>query len=333
MTRNEDAPIGQVLTSERRSMLGKRAEILASVRRTLQERGFTEFDTPILQVSRGSALPAAGVSFTSVTENVVLRTNPNAMKQILAEGFDAIFEIARTFRDELVDSTHVVEYSLIEIYRAYADYQTMRDLAVSLIVSITKSVTGSTVIRDDLGREVDLAQPWRSVTLHEVVTEHLGTDVSPETDVERIAKICRLHGVTIPNVVEHGAMVLALYENLVEHTLISPTIVTDFPVSVAPLAATHSRTPGLAEKWDLVVFGREVATSYTEIVDPLELAQRRRQFPDSLEMQAIDHELVALLQRGLPPCGGLAVGLERLIMTITGSTDIRAVAPLAILAN
>ena len=313
-----------------RSLLAARTRVIGSVRRMLQILGYAEFDTPILQfVGEPERRTSARVDLASFTQQACLRTNPASMKSLLAAGFDAIFEIARTFRDEPVDSTHVPEYSLAEIYRAYANYESMRDLARELVIGAAQAASGGTVIRDQHGQHVDLAEPWRWVTLHDVVAVHVKSEITPETGLSRLLAIAERHAVDVPAGASAGEVLVALYETVVEPVLTTPTFVADFPVCVSPLAAGRSCSPGLVQKWDLVICGREVATSYTELVDPAELIRRRESYPLVPELQAVDDDLIALHELGIPPCGGLAVGLERLIMTLTGATDIRKVIPFA----
>ncbi len=313
-----------------RSLLTARNRVIVSVRRMLQELGYAEFDTPILQFAGEpeQRIEARG-DLVSFTQQVCLRTNPTCMKNLLAAGFDAIFEFARTFRDEPVDSTHVPEYSLVEIYRAYASYESMRDLARELVIGAAQATSGGTVIRDQHGQPVDLAEPWRWVTLHDVVAEHLNSEVTPETGLCRLLAAAERHSVGTLIGASAGEVVLALYETLVEPILTTPTFVADFPTCVSPLAAERRGSPGLVQKWDLVICGREVATSYTELVDPAELIHRREEYPMVPELHAVHDDLIALHELGVPPCGGLAVGLERLIMTLTGATDIHMVIPFA----
>jgi lysyl-tRNA synthetase class 2 len=319
-----------LLNPDSRSLLTARNRVIGFVRRRLQELGYAEFDTPILQfVGEPESRIEARVDFLSFSQQACLRTNPTWMKNLLAAGFDAVFEFARTFRDEPIDSTHVPEYSLVEIYRAYADYESMRDLARGLVIGAAHATSGGTMIRDQQGLPVDLAKPWRWVTLHDVVAEHLNSDVTPETGLRRLLAVAERHSVYTPAGASAGEVVLALYETLVEPMLSAPTFVADFPTCVSPLAADRHGSPGLVQKWDLVICGREVGTSYTELVDPAELVCRRKEYSMVPELQTVDDGLIALHELGIPPCGGLAVGLERLIMTVTGATDIRMVIPFA----
>jgi lysyl-tRNA synthetase class 2 len=215
---------------------------------------------------------------------------------------------------------------MLEAYEAYGDYDTMADLTRDLVLSAAQAL-GSTVLP---GSDVDLAKPWRSVTIHDAVAEATGRDVTPDSGVDELRDAAETHGVALKPEWGAGEIVLELFEKLVEHTLLEPTFVRDYPAEVRPLARSHRRDPRLTEAWDLIIGGVELAPAYSELVDPIE--QRRRLTEQSVkaaggdvEAMQLDEDFLRALEYGAPPMGGMGLGVDRLVMLLTGSNIREAI--------
>ena len=314
-----------VVNASSRQMVRDRAAVVRSLRDTFHARGFVEVETPQLQVVHGGA--AARPFRTHVNAlalDVTLRIALELyLKRAVVGGIDKVFEIGKNFRNEGIDSTHFPEFTMEEFYEAYGDYDTVAELTRELVLNAARAV-GRTVVPDGAGGEIDLEQPWRSATLHALVSEAVGEQVDPGTPRERLVALAERHDVALKPDWDDGEVVLELFEQLVEHTLLHPTFVRDYPVSVRPLARDHRDDPRLAEAWDLVVAGTELATGYSELVDPVE--QRRRLTEQSIkaaggdaEAMQLDEDFLRALEHGAPPMGGQGMGVDRLVMLLTGA--------------
>jgi lysyl-tRNA synthetase, class II len=246
------------------------------------------------------------------------------LKKLVVGGIDRVFEIGRTFRNEGIDTTHNPEFTMLEAYQAYGDYDTMADLTRDLVVSAAEAL-GSTVVP---GTDIDLAKPWHSVTVHDAVAKAVGSPITPDTSAAELASAAEAHGVALQPHWSAGEIVLELFEKLVEHTLLEPTFVKDYPAEVRPLARPHRSDPRLTEAWDLIIGGVELAPAYSELIDPVE--QRRRLTEQSLraaggdpEAMQLDEDFLRALEHGAPPMGGMGLGVDRLVMLLTG-VNIRA---------
>jgi len=233
-----------------------------------------------------------------------------------------VYEIGPAFRNEGVDSSHSPEYTLLEAYESYGDYNTMAELTRRLVLDAAAAVGVDHGTALD-GAEIDLAGEWRSVTIHDAVSDAVGEPITPDTDVVELRRQAEKHAVGIKPDWSAGEIVLELFEKLVEHTLVQPTFVKDYPVDVRPLARPHRSDPRLAEAWDLIIGGVEIAPAYSELVDPVE--QRRRLEEQSLaaakgdpEAMQLDEDFLRALEYGMPPTGGMGMGVDRLVMILTG---------------
>ena len=313
-----------------RHMLEARSRLVDVLRRSLHDSGHIEVDTPLLQRSR----PSAGRSFRTETRSldphVYLRSSPLHLRAMLTTGMDRVFEIGRSFRDEPLDATHSPEYSLVELYQASANYQTLRATAYDLITTAARTVLGGTIIRSRAGDGVDLAASWKVVPFYTAVSVALARPVSPDTTTADLRGLAERHQVPVRAGADADEIALELYDRLVEPSTLAPTIHTDFPASRSPLARTCAHDERLAQKWDLVIDGREIATAYTELADADEL--RRRLAPDgdrilSSEAATLDAEWLDVFAVNMPAAGGLCIGLERLLVTLTGAADLCQVIP------
>lgn len=313
-----------------RNILQARSRVLDALRRALHDTGHLEVDTPLLQCSR----PAPGRSFRTETRSldphIYLRSSPLHLRAMLTAGVDRVFEIGRSFRDEPVDPTHSPEYSLVELYQASADYQSLRTVAHQLITTAARAALGDTTVRSPTGVSIDLAAGWKVIPFYEAVSSVVRRQITPETPAEHLHELARDHRVPTRGTAGADEILLELYDRLVEPDTIAPTVYTDFPAGPSPLAQTCAHDPRLAQKWDLVIDGREIATAYTELADAGEL--HRRVAPDGerilpSEAATLDDEWLDVFAAGMPPAGGLCIGLERLLITLTGAAELRDVIP------
>ena len=301
-----------------------RADVLRSLRSSYAARGYVEVETPMLQaVHGGAAARPFDTHVNALDLDVSLRIALElSLKRLVVGGLDRVFEIGKTFRNEGIDATHFVEFTMLESYEAYSDYDGMAALTRDLVLEAARA-TGRTVVPDGRGGTVDLEAPWRSATLHGLVAEAVGQPVDADTPVERLRELADEHGVELQPGWDAGEVVLELYEKLVEHTLLAPTFVRDYPESVRPLTRPHRDDPRLTEAWDLVVAGTELAVAYSELVDPVE--QRRRLTAQSVkaaggdpEAMQLDEDFLRALEHGAPPMGGMGMGVDRLVMLLSG---------------
>ena len=313
-----------VVNDESRRMVRDRAAVVRAVRDVLHDAGYVEVETPVLQtVHGGAAARPFSTHLNALDLDMTLRIALELyLKRLVVGGIDRVFEIGRIFRNEGVDSTHSPEFTMLEFYEAYGDYDTVASLTREMVLEAARR-TGRTTVPDGRGGQVDLEQPWRSATLHGLVSEAVGETVDAGTPLERVVALAAQHGVALQPGWDAGEVVLELYEKLVEHTLLEPTFVRDYPVSARPLARDHRDDPRLAEAWDLVVAGTELATGYSELVDPVE--QRRRLTEQSVkaaggdpEAMQLDEDFLRALEHGMPPTGGQGMGIDRLVMLLTG---------------
>jgi lysyl-tRNA synthetase class 2 len=318
------------VSPDARRLVEARATVLASLRRTLGARDYLEVETPILQtVHGGAAARPFDTHLNAFDRKMYLRIALELwLKRLVVGGFERVYEIGRNFRNEGVDTTHSPEFTMLEAYEAYGDYNTMADLTRDLVLDAAHAL-GSTVVPRAGGGDLDLDTPWKRITVHDAVSGAVGTPVTPDTPLDELRRLASDRDIALQPAWGTGDVVLELFEQLVEHTLIEPTFVYDYPADVRPLARPHREDPRLAEAWDLVINGVELAPAYSELVDPVE--QRRRLTQQSAraaggdaEAMALDEDFLRALEHGAPPMGGLGLGVDRLIMLLTG-TNIRDV--------
>jgi lysyl-tRNA synthetase, class II len=324
-TRVRQRYVDLIVRPQARETVYRRATVVRTLRSVLHEQSFVEVETPMLQLQHGGATARPFVTHSNALDtDLYLRIAPELfLKRSVVGGIERVFEINRNFRNEGIDSSHSPEFAMLEAYQAYATYDDMAELTRELVLASARAVFGSTVVRHADGTEHDLGGEWRSVTLHAAVSEAVGQDVTPDTSVEDLHKLAIAHDVEVEASHTAGQIVLELFEKLVEHTLQEPTFVRDYPYEVRPLTRRHRGDPRLAEAWDLVVFGTELATAYSELVDPVD--QRERLTAQALKAAAGDPEAMQLdedylraMEYGLPPTGGMGMGIDRLLMTLTG---------------
>jgi lysyl-tRNA synthetase, class II len=324
-TRVRQRYVDLIMRPAARQTVRMRADVIRTLRSALYDRDFIEVETPMLQLLHGGATARPFVTHSNALDTeLYLRIAPELyLKRSVVGGIERVFEINRNFRNEGIDSSHSPEFAMLEAYEAYGSYDTMAELTQTLVTDCARAVFGSTIVRHADGQEHDLGGKWREVTLYDAVSEAVGEEVTPDTPVDALRRSADRHEVPIPDNATGGVIALELFEKLVEHTLVEPTFVRDYPTEVRPLTRQHRDDPRLAEAWDLIVFGTELATAYSELVDPV--VQRERLEAQSLlaaagdvEAMRLDEDFLRSLEYGMPPSGGMGMGIDRLLMTLTG---------------
>jgi lysyl-tRNA synthetase class 2 len=315
-----------IVNDDARALVRLRSEAIAAVRDGLRERNYLEVETPMLQpVHGGAAARPFSTRMNAYNLRLNLRIAPELyLKRLLVGGLGRVFELNRNFRNEGVDATHNPEFTMLEAYEPYGTYDTMAELTRSLVVEAALAALGTTVIVRD-GTEYDLAEPWREITVHGSLSAVLGEEITPDTQLPEVQKHADRIGLAFDPVWGQGRLVQELYEELVEAELRFPTFVRDFPAETSPLTRPHRDDPRLAEKWDLIMFGMELGTAYSELIDPI--LQRQRLTEQSLlaaggdaEAMELDEDFLLALEYAMPPAGGMGMGIDRLLIALTGRT-------------
>jgi lysyl-tRNA synthetase class 2 len=313
-----------MLRPEPRDMVRTKAAVLKSLRATLDARGYVEVETPILQLTNGGAAARPfRTHLNALDQEMLLRIALELdLKKAMIGGVDRVYEIGRTFRNEGLDSTHAAEFSMLEAYEAYGDINTMKELVRSLVLDAARAI-GRTVVPARDGSEIDLEQEWRSASVLDLVSDKLGEVIDATTSADALRKHAEKRDISLQPHWNAGEIVLELYEQLVEDTLIEPTFVEDYPESVRPLAKPHRSKPGLVEAFDLIINGIELSPAYSELNDPV--IQRERLVEQSTlaaqgdpEAMDLDEAFLKAMEYGMPPAGGMGMGVDRLVMLLTG---------------
>ncbi len=316
--------IDLIVRDRAREVVQIRANVMKSLRRTFEEARYTEVETPMLQTIHGgaSARPFKTHSNAFDTE-LFLRIAPELfLKRAVVGGIDRVFEINRNFRNEGADRTHSPEFAMLEAYEAYGDYNTMADLTQRLIQNSAMDVFGTHQVTLEDGSINDLGGDWPRISMFESLSKAAGVEITPTTPIEELKKLAKSVDIEIEHPL-HGKYVEELWEHFVKTGLEKPTFVIDFPVDTSPLTRNHRSKDGVVEKWDLYIRGYEQATAYSELVDPV--IQRER-FVEQVTLAAagdpeamkLDEEFLKALEFGMPPSGGMGMGIDRLLMSLTG---------------
>ncbi|MDY5584689.1 MAG: lysine--tRNA ligase [Arcanobacterium sp.] len=308
-----------------RDMIRIRAALMRSIRKTFEARNYIEIETPILQALHGGA---AARPFTThinaYDQDLYLRIATELyLKRAVVGGVERIYEIGKNFRNEGADSSHSPEFSAMEAYQAYATYDTMAQLTKDLIQNAARDIFGTTLVTLADGTEYDLGGDWDEICLYDSLSEALGEEITVETPRERLEEIAAEHGIKVKDYAVNGKIVEDIWEELVGDKLYRPTFVRDFPEDTSPLTRQHRTKPGLTEKWDLYIRGVETATAYSELADPV--IQRERLTAQSLdaangdpEAMQLDEDFIEAMEQGFPPSGGMGMGIDRMLMAMTG---------------
>jgi lysyl-tRNA synthetase class 2 len=314
-----------VVRPQARETVRARAAVVRSLRDSLHGRDFVEVETPMLQLLHGGATARPFVTHSNALDiDLYLRIAPELyLKRAVVGGIERVFEINRNFRNEGVDSSHSPEFAMLEVYQAYADYNVMATLTRELVQSAARALTGGTTVTLADGSEFDLGGTWREVTLYGVLSDALGERVTVETPMSTLLEYAAKHDVPVDPKWGPGKLAEELFEALVVPGLVRPTFVRDYPAETAPLTRGHREVPGLTEKWDLYVRGVELATAYSELVDPVIqrerlVAQAQLAAKGDLEAMRLDEDFLRAIEYGMPPSGGMGLGIDRLLMALTG---------------
>jgi len=310
-----------------RQMARLRASVTRALREELNDQGFLEAETPVLQTLHGGANARPFVTRSNAYDMpMYLRIALELyLKRLVVGGLEKVYEIGRNFRNEGVDATHNPEFTMLEAYETYGDYNTIAAVTKDLILRAARDGLGGTIVRRSDGSEHDIGGEWRSTTVHQAVSEALGEEVTADTPEDKLRKLAGQARVLLEPSWNAGQVLLELYERLVEGQTVLPTFYRDFPVEVAPLTRAHRDDPRLAERWDLVAFGAEIGTGYSELVDPVE--ERARLTAQSLlaaggdaEAMQLDEDFLRALEYGMPPSGGMGMGIDLLLIMLTGAS-------------
>jgi lysyl-tRNA synthetase class 2 len=313
-----------IARDQARTNVINRSKAVASLRKTFADRGFIEVETPMLQVMHGGASARPFVTHSNAFDaELYLRIAPELyLKRAVVGGIDKVFEINRNFRNEGADSTHSPEFTMLEAYESYGDYNTMAELTKAFIQNAALDVAGSHVVTWADGTEYDLGGEWDHIRMYDSLSEAAGVEIAPETPIEDLRALAAREGIVIEHPL-HGKYVEELWERFVKDTLVRPTFVMDFPVDTSPLVRAHRFREGVVEKWDLYIRGFELGTGYSELVDPVVQRQRfveqaKLAADGDVEAMRLDEEFLRALEFGMPPTGGMGMGIDRLLMALTG---------------
>jgi lysyl-tRNA synthetase class 2 len=319
------------VTEEARAAFQARSRILSLTRRFLEDRAFMEVETPVFHPIPGGALARPFVTHHNALDmELFLRIAPELyLKRLVVGGFERVFEIARVFRNEGMSPRHNPEFTMLELYQAYGDYTDVMELTEELVAHLARELHGTTVLSYG-DREIDLTPPWRRATLVDLLEEHAGIRVSLETPRDELVRLCEEREIPVKDHYGPGKLILELYEKTTEAALWGPVFVMDYPVEVSPLSRDHRSQPGMVERFEAIVAGRELCNAFSELVDPDE--QRRRFQAQEAEKEAgeaetmgMDEDYLRALEYGLPPTAGLGIGIDRLVMLLTDTPSIRDV--------
>jgi len=319
-----------IVNPDVRETFRRRAKITAAIRRYLEEQDFIEIETPVLQTEAGGADARPFITYHNTLQmDLYLRIATELpLKRLVVGGFEKVFELGRIFRNEGISTRHNPEFTSVEIYQAYADYHDMMQLAENIITTAAQEVLGTLKITYQ-GEAIDLTPPWPRLTMHELVQKQTGLDFTQFKTLEDAKTAAKKVGIErVEECQSIGKLLNECFEQKVEETLIQPTFVLDYPVEISPLAKPHREKPGLVERFELFMVGRETANAFSELTDPIDQrerleAQAARKAAGDLEAQGVDEDFVTALEYGMPPTGGMGIGIDRLVMLLTDCASIR----------
>ncbi len=320
-----------IMNPQVRETLRKRSALVRSMRDFLDGRGYLEIETPVLQTEAGGADARPFVTHHNALDiDLYMRIATELhLKRLIIGGFERVYEIGRIFRNEGISTRHNPEFTMLEMYQAYGDYHQLMDLTEEMLLEIALKVTGSSQVKyQDVVLNFD--RPWRRVTMREAIMEATGLDVEAVPDFEQATKEAARLGVELGDEDTRGAVINTIFEEKVEHSLIQPTFITEYPVEICPLTKAHRSKPGVVERFELFIYGRELGNGYSELSDPIDQRARleeqaRKKAAGNQEAHPLDLDFILAMEYGMPPTMGVGVGVDRLAMYLTDSPSIRDV--------
>lgn len=330
-TRYRQRYVDLIVNPEVRDTFVKRSQIIRSVREVLDSHDFLEVETPILNTIAGGAAARPFISYHNALDmQVYMRIAPELyLKRLIVGGMDRVYEMGRVFRNEGIDNRHNPEFTSVEIYQAFADYRDMMDLTEEVVVKTAEKVLGTTTINYE-GTTIELASPWKRMSMIEAVKEYSGKDFTNVTDLEEARAIAKELNVAVEPSFGIGKIINACFEEYVEDKLLQPTFITGHPKEISPLAKSNPENPEITDRFEAYIYGREICNGFTELNDPIDqkerfLKQVEERANGDEEANMMDEDFVNALEYGLPPTGGLGIGIDRLVMFLTNSSTIRDV--------
>ena len=329
--RYRERHVDLIVNPDVKKVFDQRIKIVRAVRDFLDTRDFLEVETPMLQPIPGGATARPFITHHNALDmSLYMRVAPELyLKRLIVGGYEKVYEVNRNFRNEGISVKHNPEFTMLEVYEAYADYLDMMALTENLIKDISKTI-GLPDKFEYQGVELDWSQPWRKMTMLESLEELAGLKLSFDMTLAELKKVAEDKSVKVAETDGKGKILTGIFEKLVEPNLVQPTFITDYPLEITPLAREHPENPNMVERFELIICGREVANAFTELTDPIE-QRRRLEAQASLrksgdeEAQWLDEEFLKALEIGMPPTGGLGIGIDRLVMILTNSASIRDV--------
>ncbi len=330
-TRYRQRYVDLIMNREVKDNFVKRIEIIRYIRKYLEERDFLEVETPMMHPIAGGAAAKPFVTHHNALDmTLFLRIAPELyLKRLIVGGYERVFEINRNFRNEGISTRHNPEFTMMELYQAYADYNDMMNLTEDMVSSLAKDVFGSEEIEYE-GVKINYAKPWKRMTMIEAIKEYTGKDFYTIKTQEETYKIAREFGIDVKPTDSYYKIINEIFEEKVEHHLVQPTFITEYPRELSPLAKNKEGSTEFVDRFEIFVYGRELGNAYSELNDPIDQKER---FEDQMkekekgdeEAHMMDEDFVAALEYGLPPTGGLGIGIDRLVMFMTNSASIRDV--------
>ncbi|MHB8706950.1 MAG: lysine--tRNA ligase [Coriobacteriia bacterium] len=330
-TRYRQRYVDLIANPEVRTVFEARFKCISAIRRYMESQGFVEVETPMLHPIPGGATARPFVTHHNALDmDLYLRIAPELyLKRLLVGGFERVYEINRSFRNEGISVRHNPEFTMLEAYQAFTNIDGMMDLTEGIVVAAARAVLGTLAVQYQ-GTELDLTPPWPRRTMISLTSEAAGEDVSFARTLEELRGLCATHGVPVEESWGKGKLITELFEKLVEHTLVQPTFVTEYPLETSPLARRKPDAPELTERFELIITGREFANAFSELIDPVDqrerfAAQIEAKATGDVEAMGYDEDYLRAMEYGMPPAGGMGIGIDRLVMLLTDSASIRDV--------
>jgi lysyl-tRNA synthetase class 2 len=324
-TRVRQRYVDLIVRPEAREIARLRPKVMNSLRNTFAKHEFIEVETPMLQVQHGGAAARPFITKSNAYDiDLYLRIAPELfLKRCVVGGIERVFEINRNFRNEGADSSHSPEFAMIESYQSYGDWNSIAALTKELIQNAAQDVFGSHVVKHHDGKEINLGGNWKEISLYDAISKGVGQEVTALTPYEDLKKMAEKLDIKVDPKWVTGKLAEEIFEHVAKDQLIEPTFVMGFPVDTSPLVRAHRETAGVAEKWDLYVMGFELATGYSELIDPVIqrdrlVEQSRLAAKGDLEAMQVDEDFLRAMEFGMPPMGGMGMGADRLLMALTG---------------